>query len=246
MAITFAEEIANLKAECSELTTKITSHQMATTDDINQMLTMLDSLGTNLSRLSMDAQDLDKDPNDINAKWIFQKLVINWWKNFNISIVGKLSISFLKDNDWLCNKINVHITNLIISLDDDCIADLRKYVSFKELSEAAKSEYTDSCFINDTLKTTKEIEDTIHHDLDKETFDKESNKIYRSEYEINKAIIRCKEIRLRLLSKVKLDKDEAATMKEIEAKQQAAANQTSSQATPTASENQVDKSTENK
>ena len=221
MTTNLAKEITDLKDEFSELVNKISAHQMATTEDINELLTMCDSLKTNLSRLSMDAADLDKDQNDMNSKWMFQKLVINWWKNFNVSVTQKFSIAFMNEAGWLCNKINVHITNLIIDLDDDCIADLRKSVNYKELDENAKTEYSNSCFINDTLKTNKEIETMIHHDLDQATFDKESTKIYRSEYELNKAIIRCKEIRLQLLSKVKKDKEEQAVLKEIAEKEAA-------------------------
>ena len=244
MATNFAEQMTNLKTEFAELTTKITKHEMATIDNINEMLTTIDNLNTNLSRLILDAQDLDKDANDMNGKWMFQKLIINWWKNYNVFIVDKLTIAFLKDNGWLCSKINVHLSNLIINLDDDCIADLRKTVNYKELSETAKTEYSDSCFINDTLRIVKETEETIHHDLNQETFDQECAKIYRSEYEINKAIIRCKEIRLHLLSKVKKDKEEAAIMKEIALKEQAAAKPASDQVATNAADNNPDKSTE--
>lgn len=224
MATNYAQEIATLKDECKELTTKISTHQMATIEDINEMLSTLESLNTNLSTISLDAKDIDKDGTDMNSKWMFQKLIINWWKNFNVFIVEKLSIPFMKESGWLCNKINVRVTNIIISLDDDCIADLRKSVNYKELDENAKSQYSNSCFINDALKASKDLETMIHHDLDQATFDKESTKIYRSEYEVNKAIIRCKEIRLHLLSKVKKDKDEQAVLKEIAEKEVASKN----------------------
>lgn len=224
MATNYAQEIATLKDECKELTTKISTHQMATIEDINEMLTTLESLNTNLSTISLDAKDIDKDGTDMNSKWMFQKLIINWWKNFNVFIVEKLSIPFMKESGWLCNKINVRVSNIIIALDDDCIADLRKSVNYKELDENAKSQYSNSCFINDALKASKDLETMIHHDLDQATFDKESTKIYRSEYEVNKAIIRCKEIRLHLLSKVKKDKDEQAVLKEIAEKEVASKN----------------------
>lgn len=224
MATNYAQEIATLKDECKELTTKISTHQMATIEDINEMLSTLESLNTNLSTISLDAKDIDKDGTDMNSKWMFQKLIINWWKNFNVFIVEKLSIPFMKESGWLCNKINVRVTNIIISLDDDCIADLRKSVNYKELDENAKSQYSNSCFINDALKASKDLETMIYHDLDQATFDKESTKIYRSEYEVNKAIIRCKEIRLHLLSKVKKDKDEQAVLKEIAEKEAASKN----------------------
>lgn len=221
MATNFAKEIASLKDECKELTNKITAHQMATIEDLNEMLSTLESLNTNLSTISLDAKDIDKDATDMNSKWMFQKLIINWWKNFNVFIVQKLSNPFMKESGWLCNKINVRITNLIIELDDDCIADLRKSVNYKELDENAKSQYNNSCFINDALKASKDLETMIHHDLDQATFDKESTKIYRSEYEVNRAIIRCKEVRLHLLSEVKKDKDEQAVLKEIAEKEAA-------------------------
>ena len=233
MEINFAQEIATLKDECKELTTKISSHQMATIEDINEMLSTLESLNTNLSTLSLDAKDIDKDPTDMNSKWVFQKLIVNWWKNFNVFIVEKLSIPFIKESGWLCNKINVRVTDLIITLDDDCIADLRKSVNYKELDENSKSQYSNSCFINDALKASKDLEDMIHHDLDEATFDKESTKIYRSEFEVNKAIMRCKEIRLHLLSKVKKDKDEQAVLKEIAEKKAASKNNAGAATTTT-------------
>ena len=77
MATNYAQEIATLKDECKELTTKISTHQMATIEDINEMLTTLESLNTNLSTISLDAKDIDKDGTDMNSKWMFQKLIIN-------------------------------------------------------------------------------------------------------------------------------------------------------------------------
>ena len=209
MTINLLEQITNIKTDVNTLMDKVTNDQMATPIDPNEILSTLDGLLTALSRIKLEATDYEKNP-DVDSEVTLQNLIINAWKNFNLFIVDKLSNIFLSQNSWLCNKINVNLTNIIIEIDTDLIIDLCNSVSYKEIDQVAKDPYTDSCFINASLKTSKEIEELILHDLPKETFDKEANKIYKSVYELNKAIMRCKEMQLRVLAKTKQTKDEQA------------------------------------
>lgn len=209
MTINLLEEITNIRTDVNTLMDMITNDQMASTIDVNETLSTLDGLLTALSRIKLEATDYEKKP-DMDSEITLQSLFMNAWKNFDVFVVNKLSNSFLAKNSWLCNKINVCFTNIIIEMDSDFIMDLCKSVSYKEIPEGSKESYTDSCFISASLKTSKEIEELILHDLPKEVFDKEANKIYKSVYELNKAIMRCKESQMHVLAKAKKTKEDAA------------------------------------